>query len=853
MRSRSLQLGWWVIGLIAVCLTTVGIAMAEPQASLRADGEPHTGMPFGITLIVDGFEESPPPAFPKLQIAGVQVVEDQIAPSVSQRLEIINGRRTASTIVRWMLTWRVTPIRDGELTIPNVTVVQGSKQATAKGGVVEVKPVPTTDDMQFSLSLPNRPVWVGESIPVDATWTLRRNVTDQTFLVPIFSMPDDFVVSAPAATDPRKTLAFAAGKSELRLPFVQEQIEGGATKFRFTFYMAPRRAGKVEIPASSVVADLAVGRADFFGNSATKAFRTSDIAQTLEVKELPQSNRPDSFNGAVGTSFSIAATASRSVVQLGEPVELTFTIKGDQRLDALALGTLSCAPGASGGLPKDTFTVPAEAAVGSLSEDGKTKVFRVQVQAIAATNQVPAVAFSYFDPIGGSYKTIATDPIALSVNGTAMVGASDVVSASKASGSAAGPAPSQPSSLSLVGADLSLSTASNTSSGLSRTALLVALAILYILPLVIFATRYRLVATATDREEASEVRNARKALSAQLQNAVSAPARDVAGGLATSLRNLAKVCSNADEASSLVTELESQGYAPTATEPLSVQLRERIGAAAAAWKPIKRSTSTKASVSSALVVVIMSSGLYARPAAASDDTRSQALAIGREAYQNAMSQTDASARQQAFAKAKAQLASAARTNRSADVVADWGNAALGSGDVATATLAFRRALLIDPSHARSLQNLSWLRSRQPESLRLATAGATETLLFFQSWPVWRKLLLGAVAFAIAVLLITPWRGRRTKWWPLALGATAVWMALTGSALLTKSGNGDAVLLDTVTLRAADNQGAPAAVPEPVPAGVEVQIETTRGDWMKVRTAAGSVGWVAAGAVERVAI
>jgi hypothetical protein len=102
-------------------------------------------------------------------------------------------------------------------------------------------------------------------------------------------------------------------------------------------------------------------------------------------------------------------------------------------------------------------------------------------------------------------------------------------------------------------------------------------------------------------------------------------------------------------------------------------------------------------------------------------------------------------------------------------------------------------------------------------------------------------------------LITPWRGRRTRWWPIALGATAVWLVLTGSALLTKGSNGDAVLLDTVTLRAADNQGAPASVPEPVPAGVEVQIDTVRGDWLKIRTAAGSVGWVVSGAVERVAI
>jgi len=85
---------------------------------------------------------------------------------------------------------------------------------------------------------------------------------------------------------------------------------------------------------------------------------------------------------------------SRSVVQLGEPVELDITIKSNQRLDALALGKLD----GDGGLPRDKFTVPVDPPTGTLANDGKTKTFKVVAQVTGLTTEIPAIAFAYFDP-----------------------------------------------------------------------------------------------------------------------------------------------------------------------------------------------------------------------------------------------------------------------------------------------------------------------------------------------------------------------------------------------------------------------------------------------------------------------
>jgi hypothetical protein len=114
-----------------------------------------------------------------------------------------------------------------------------------------------------------------------------------------------------------------------------------------------------------------------------------------------------------------------------------------------------------------------------------------------------------------------------------------------------------------------------------------------------------------------------------------------------------------------------------------------------------------------------------------------ALTDGRTAYQYAMEQTnDPTERKAAFARAAIALAEAVRAHpEQPELVTDWGNAALGSGDVATATLAYRRALVLDGSNTRARHNLAWLRGKLPETFsRARAAGATDTLLFFHRWP-----------------------------------------------------------------------------------------------------------------------
>lgn len=843
------RFGFAVITAVAAM---TGQAFAdEPLArfQLERGADPHAGMPFTLSIGVVGFDENPPPAHPKLEIPGAKVTPAGAQPNVSRSIQILNGRRTDRTQVSWALHWRVEVAKPGRIHVPTTTVTQGAKKATAQGADIEVDDVPVSDDMKLELQLPARPVFVGETVEAKLVWMFRRQPESQTFDVPLAAM-NEVTVSPPPVVDKRRVIEVELGGKTLQLPYEVEDAEANGQKWaRVTIrlFVAPRVAGTIEVAPSSVVAAFAVGRADFFGNAATRLFRTSDSVHPFEVKPLPETDKPASFAGAVGSQFSIATSASRSVVQLGEPVDLTITVKSDQRLDTLSLGKLDY----DGGLPKAKFTVPADPPTGELSDDGKTKTFKVTATVIAPTTEIPAIALAYFDPVKGRYQTIHSDPIALSVKGGGtIVGAGDVVGAPvKPSG--VRPSASADAELALVGADLALSSVGAvTSRPLGGTLLWILLGVLYAIPLGLLLVRSWLGRTRGQRQEAADVRTARKNVERLLARAEREPARDTAGELASALRALARTLNIALDDNGVLARLETESFAPSAASaPLSADLRARIIELVARWTGAPMRTK-RAHTGGAAVILVALVAPARTTAAPIDDARRN--------YEQAMAITEASARKAAFARAQAGLAQAALADSDRpELLTDWGNAALGAGDLGTATLAYRRALAIDSSNARAGRNLAWLRSRQPDILRPRAGGAADALLFFNDWPRGRRLVAGGIAFAAAILLLVPWGAwthqRRRGLRVIALVPAAMWIALTASVALEDRRLDDAVVMDATVLRAADSAGAPAALVQPLPTGAEVTVLERRDAWTRVRIASGTAGWVPSGTVQRIAL
>ena len=655
----------------------------------------------------------------------------------------------------------------------------------------------------------------------------------------------------PPPENPRQVLDFATDRGAQKLGYVQDRVtRGGATydRFRFPILVTPRKSGPISIPAASVVVELEVGQGrDAFGFpvARTDTFRASDVVRTLDVRPVPETDKPPSFAGAVGTSFSIAARASRSVVQLGEPLELELTVKSDQRLDGVSLPPLD----GPGGLPKAKFAVPVDAPIGELAADGRSKTWTVSVQVTAAdTTEIPALAFAYFDPGKGTYQTIHSEPIALSVKGGAVVGAAQVVGAP--TGGSAAPAAEPSTTLSLAGVDLALSPPGVGGGGLGSGVLWAIVATLYLAPLALLGLAVTRRRGAARREVVGEVKAALRACAAELERARQAPAKDAALALSRTLGAAARTLGRTVD-DQLIARLENAGFAPDAGgEPLPSELRAELAELLETWTRGARDARGGGRGPGAAAALIVLAALTAPGLARADET----LSAARGAYQDALAATDPAVKQRGFASAATGFARAVKAQPTAAIYTDLGNAALGAGDVGAAVLAYRRALALDGADGRARRNLAWVRSRLPAELRPPSSSATETLFFFHaSWARARRLLVGAFAFAVMILVLVPWGGvRRRALTPVAIGGGLVWAAMTVSLVLEDRRAADAVVMQAMVLRTADSAVAPAARATPLPAGTELAVSERRGEWVRVRGTGALTGWLPAGAVEPVA-
>lgn len=229
-----------------------------------------------------------------------------------------------------------------------------------------------------------------------------------------------------------------------------------------------------------------------------------------------------------------------------------------------------------------------------------------------------------------------------------------------------------------------------------------------------------------------------------------------------------------------------------------------------------------------------------------------------DAYARALATEDRDERLAGFRESKRLfLQVIASGAENADVYANLGNAALQGEDLGAAVLAYRRALRLDPDHARALQNLEHARGLLAEWVpRREPAGLAGSLFFWhRSLARQERALAAAFCFLVAGALVAGGihfrqSALRNSAWVPALG----WLAFVIS-LAIDAGGGDSedavVVAEEAVLRVADSALAPVALSRPLPAGTEVRVLEERSPWLHVRLANGRDAWLAEDRVARV--
>ena len=845
----------------ALVLATLGQPVLGAELTLAVEAQAlHTAMPFVLTLTAKGFAEEPEPKAPPLVIDGCETAYLGVSPNVSSRVQIINGRRSEWRDVAFVFRWRVRCMAAGRHQVPSLRVAQSGEAATSRPAAFEVTDVPGSGDMVVRMRLPERALWAGETFNVAVEWLLARDVSDYRFAVPLFHMPDAQVQAPPNVPDETTTrVRFAAGASDIELPLQRAEVrENGHAYTRFTFpaRVTLHRPGSLDVQPIQVVARLKTGTVrDGFGfpRARHELFRAVGEHRQLTVRPLPMANRPPAFAGAIGTGFSMDVQASRTVVSVGDPIELTIRLRGDGPLTGLGLPPLQ-GPQA---LPAAHFSVPDASPPGVVDESGRSKRFVATARVKSAdVREIPPIAFAYFDPSVGEYRTTRSEPIALAVDAARLVGVGDVVAAPKsvpaAPPAAAGQqAPSPGAAVAtLIGADMSQSAKQETfARPWGTSAVGVWLPLLYGAPTLAVFVSFYLARTGGRRTRSQTVRRAFAEAQRALAN--EAPARDAAPAIIAAMRRLATAADVPTGTSTAATErLETQAFDPAAAgQAVPVELRDEFRAIARGWakRGAKNPTTT-----SALVLLVVCSATWAQAG-----PEHEAIAAARGDYETALAETDRLRRVSLFARAEQGFRAVAKAHPAAtQLQADWGNAALGAQDMGRAVLAYRRALLAAPDNDRANANLMWLRGRLPVWLpRPQNGDALDSLLFWRSRFTPAQLhLVGGGAFAIGALLLAVWlrwprKGLRSG----AVFAAVIWLASSASALAGTAGAGAVVIIDGAILRSADSLGASPAFANPLPAGTEVEVVETRPGWMRVTLADGTRGWLATTAVETVAV
>jgi hypothetical protein len=149
---------------------------------------------------------------------------------------------------------------------------------------------------------------------------------------------------------------------------------------------------------------------DFFGTVRTQPVNITPKPLGINVKPLPPEGQPPGYAGAVG-QFSFEVQVKPTDLNAGDPVTLTSQITGEGNLENIS------APQFVAG---DDFKVYEPRLISKDVDSsrgvGRKTFEQVLIPRSERVKMLPALMFSYFDPVKGTYDTIARGPYPLVIH-----------------------------------------------------------------------------------------------------------------------------------------------------------------------------------------------------------------------------------------------------------------------------------------------------------------------------------------------------------------------------------------------------------------------------------------------------
>jgi hypothetical protein len=376
------------------------------------------------TLTIEGARDGHPD-LPDIQ--GFEV----LGSSVSTQFSLINNQTRVSKSIDYTLM----PTEAGNFTIPSARLVYRGKTYTTRPIRVKVvkgpAPSPLSSPVRSSppaRSIPQRdtggppesthPLFIRTEVDREEAY-----VNEQITLT--FKLFSRGLRIANLDYSPPPTIGFTEEGlgDQKNLRQVVDGVRYEVVELSKAIF--PISSGKVTIGAAELKGDIIVPHRsrrrslfdnffsdDFFmgsfGERQPFALRSNPIK--LTIKPLPMEDCPGDFKGAVG-EFQFDLSASPTTVKVGEPITVSMTITGAGNLDTVTLPEIPCEESFKTYAPE---TETRKKIIGG--GVGGQKIFKqVLIPLSVDPKEIPAVSFSYFNPAAGTYRTITSKQIPITV------------------------------------------------------------------------------------------------------------------------------------------------------------------------------------------------------------------------------------------------------------------------------------------------------------------------------------------------------------------------------------------------------------------------------------------------------
>jgi len=409
--------------LLAITSLVEGARAQANQGRVFAYVEPdrgYLGTSMAYVVVVENLSGAQPPDV-QLDWATVSYQGSNSVTSSSN----FNGRLTRT--VQNRLQYALVPTKAGTFEIPSQTIRVGGKQYETNAVRVvisEPERLPSTAGGSVDIRLDADEVWEGQSVRGEIVWTLPDFGGSSSISGFRYSggQPDGVAIEPRGGSQRRRGEQYEVNVWGQRMIGRVANVTGRDGRARRSmvveFDLLPKRSGTIELGPI----DVGFNVADRFGRGAAKRYVESSTPVELRVFELPEAGRPETFGGLVGR-FAIDMIAEPTNVNVGDPIDVLITIKGEEPMRGVRSG-----PDLSDQPEWDPFRIGSD---GWRFEPGGAfgqRLFRTTVRAgDDSIQQLPPIELAYFDPSAGEYRVAKTSPIPLSVQSVKEFTSADAV------------------------------------------------------------------------------------------------------------------------------------------------------------------------------------------------------------------------------------------------------------------------------------------------------------------------------------------------------------------------------------------------------------------------------------------